>query len=117
MNNYKITNITNLASKRDSKYNSSIDIEYIDDMSKKIITIKPNESIILSVSSLPLSVHRLRVKNFITVVEISKNQLNKLMNVNKNDIIIDKDVIDKKTELKQTSHINKKKFDKKDDDV
>ena len=35
MNNYKITNITNQLGKRDVSFNSMLDIEYIDGMTKK----------------------------------------------------------------------------------
>ena len=75
MNTFKITNITNFLGKRDVKANSILDIEYIDNMTKKLITIKPNESIYLTIPSLPLSVHRLRVKNLITVAVISETEL------------------------------------------
>jgi hypothetical protein len=79
MNTYKITNITNLAGKRDFKFNSELDIEYVDNMIKKVVKVKPNESIFLTVETLPLSVHRLRVKNLVTITEISKNELNALL--------------------------------------
>jgi hypothetical protein len=75
MSTYRITNITNTAGKRDFKHNSILDIEYIDDMSKKVIKIKPGDSMFLTTNSLPLSVHRLRVKGLITVVEISAVEL------------------------------------------
>lgn len=70
MNTYKITNITNLTAKRDRKHNTTINIEYVDKMVNKIITVKPNATVYLTVSSLPLSVHRLRIKNLITVIEV-----------------------------------------------
>jgi hypothetical protein len=79
MNTYKITNITNLAGKRDFRFNSELDIEYVDNMIKKVVKVKPNESIFLTTESLPLSVHRLRVKNLVTVTEISKNELAALL--------------------------------------
>jgi hypothetical protein len=75
MNTYKITNITNLAGKRDFKFNSDLDIEFVDNMVKKSIKVKPNESVYLSVSSLPLSVHRLRVKGLVTVTEVGEKEL------------------------------------------
>jgi hypothetical protein len=79
MSIYKITNITNLAKKRDFKFNSELDIEYVDNMVKKTVKIKPGNSLYLTVSSLPLSVHRLRVKNLVLVSEISVTELAKLM--------------------------------------
>jgi hypothetical protein len=79
MNTYKITNITNFAGKRDYKFNSDLDIEYVDNMMKKTVKVKPNQTVFLTVESLPLSVHRLRVKNLVTVTEVSKNELAGLM--------------------------------------
>jgi len=75
MSTFKITNITNFLGKRDFKANSPLDIEYVDNMTKKTITVKPKESVYLTTRSLPLSVHRLRVKNLITVSEISEAEL------------------------------------------
>lgn len=72
MSTYKITNITNFLGKRDYNYNSNLDIEFVDNMMKKAVTIKPNDDVYLTISSLPLSVHRLRVKNLISVLEVSE---------------------------------------------
>lgn len=72
---YKITNVTNLASKRDHKYNSTLDIDYIDGMVRKTVKVKPGNSLYLTVPALPLSVHRLRVKNLITVTEANITKL------------------------------------------
>ena len=80
MNTYKITNITNLSGKRDFKHNSSLDITYVDNMTTKKITIKAGESIYLTAKTLPLSARKLRVKNLITVVEVSDREINDLMN-------------------------------------
>jgi len=79
MSTYKITNITNTAGKRDFKFNSELSIDYVDNMVKKVIAIKPGNSIYLNVQSLPLSVHRLRVKGLITVTEVSPAELTKLI--------------------------------------
>jgi len=79
MNSYKITNITNLVGKRDSKFNTVVDIEYIDNRIKKTIKLKSGETVYLTVSSLPLSIHRLRVKNLISISEINAVELAKTM--------------------------------------
>ena len=71
MSTFKITNITDFLGKRDYKANSVLDIEYVDNMTKKIMSVKPKESVYLTINALPLSVHRLRVKNLITVSEVS----------------------------------------------
>ena len=75
MNTYKITNLTNTAGKRDFKFNSSLDIEYVDNMIRKIVTVKPGTSLYLTVPSLPMSIHKLRAKNLISVIEVSAKEL------------------------------------------
>lgn len=75
MSTFKITNITNLLGKRESKFNSVLEIEYVDNMMKKIISINPNSTIYLKSPSLPISAHSLRVKNLITVSEVSDTEL------------------------------------------
>lgn len=79
MNTYKITNITNFIGKRDTRFNSVLDIEYVDSMVKKTIKINPGESVYLQISSLPLSVHGLRVKKLINVTEVSVSELKNSM--------------------------------------
>ena len=78
MSTYKITNITNLLGKRDYKQNSVLDIEYVDEMLKKTIKLKAGDSLYLTVPTLPLSIHRLRVKKLITVTEVSPSDVEKL---------------------------------------
>ena len=80
MNTYKITNLTNTAGKRDFKFNSPLNIDYIDKMIKKTVTIQPGASLYLTVPSLPISVHKLRAKNLISVVEVSAKELADFMN-------------------------------------
>jgi hypothetical protein len=75
MSTYKITNVTHLLGKRDFKFNSILDVDYVDGMLKKTVKIKPNDSLFLTVSSLPLSVHRLRVKGLIAVTEVNSTEL------------------------------------------
>ena len=80
---YKITNLTNLAGKREANYNSTLGVDYVDAMVKKTIQIKPGETAFLQISSLPISVHKLRVKKLISVVEISANELQKTIDATK----------------------------------
>lgn len=136
MSTYKITNITNTISKRDIKYNSILNIEYHDNMEKKIVNIKPGEEILLTTISLPISVQRLKIKNLITVIEITQSELNKSQNNSKINTVkpIDKKIvvketinkkieknsehkIEKKNESKLEHQQGKKKIDKKDDDL
>jgi len=120
MNTYKITNITNLAAKRDNYYNSTIDVEYVDNLTKKILKINAGESVYLSVQSLPLSVHRLRVKKLITVVEVSIAELNKSMNMNKSmksEMKPTKIVSNNESSQQKSTQTNRKKQSKKEDDI
>jgi len=87
MTNYKITNLTNLAGRRDIKFNSILDIDYVDEMKKKTIKVKPGETVFLQINTLPISVHRLRVKKLISVVEVSNNELKNNMNIGKTNTL------------------------------
>jgi hypothetical protein len=98
MSTYKITNITNLAGKREFKYNSVLDIDYVDEMMKKTVSVKPGDSLYLTVPTLPLSVHRLRVKKLITVTEISSEELEKAMKASQLKVKPEKKVL-KETEV------------------
>lgn len=101
MSIYKITNRTNLVGKRDFKFNSELDITVVDNMVKKTMKIKPGDSVFLTVTSLPLSVHRLRVKGLVTVVEVSPADLPKKAPVpkpaNKKVVVPKPTTIEKKT--------------------
>jgi hypothetical protein len=76
MATYRITNITNTVGKRDFKYNSPLDVSYVDGMMKKTVKVKPGGSIYLTVQTLPLSIHRLRVKGLVTVIEVTSAEVN-----------------------------------------
>ena len=75
MSTYKITNITETTGKRDFKHNSVLDIDYVDSMVKKTIRIKPGDSVYLTTQRLPMSVHKLRVKGLVTVIEVGSSEL------------------------------------------
>lgn len=115
MSTFKITNITNLLGKREPKYNTTLEIDYIDSMIKKTVKIKPTDSVFLTTPTLPLSVQRLRLKNFVAVVEVSTEELNKHLNNNKpkvSEVNVQEDLVEKKPQHQQ---INKKKVDMKDE--
>ena len=77
MTTYKITNVTNLVGKRDPKHNSVVNIDYVDNRTKKTLVLKAGEEVFISVQSLPLSVHRLRIKKLIEIAEVSPAVLKK----------------------------------------
>lgn len=117
MNAFKITNTTNLLGKRDYKYNSTLNIEYVDKMIKKTITIKPGNTVYVTLYSLPISIHRLRVKNLISVIEISNAELLNAIEANKPPIEINLSGVDSNVGITEEEYLKqmKKKLSKKDD--
>jgi len=117
MNTYKITNITNFLGKRDVKFNVTVDIEYVDNMNKKILSVKPGDTAYLTIGTLPLSVHKLRIKKMITIVEVTPFELNKTMNVTK---VVNKTAPVGELEKNKVEHKNtnssKKRVGRKDDE-
>jgi len=99
MNNYKITNITSQLGKRDLMYNKSLNIEYVTGFEKKTYILQPNETLFITIKSLPLSVHKLRMKKFVIVSEVDDqtivNEYNKKNVVNNNFIVPSLDIIQK----------------------
>ena len=83
MNTYKILNITNLVGKRDINFNKVVDIIYLDNRIKKVNKLKAGQSMFLSIQSLPLSIHGLRIKGLISITEVSAAELAKSMNTTK----------------------------------
>lgn len=75
MANFKITNITGSLGKRHPNNNMPLEIEYISGFEKITHVIRPNEEFFLTTPSLPVGVHKLRMKSFVTVVEISEREL------------------------------------------
>jgi hypothetical protein len=109
MATYRITNITNSIGKRDFKYNSPLDINYVDGMMKKTVKVKPGDSVYLTIQTLPLSIHRLRVKGLITVIEVTSAELNvEMKKVAKPVSVPIKFVEETKDEI-ETKKITKKK--------
>lgn len=78
MNTYKITNITNNLHKRDVHFKTPVKIQYVDNRMKKIAEVKTGESLFLTVETLPLSIHRLRVKGLVDVSDASVAEVKKM---------------------------------------
>jgi len=78
MNIYKITNISDKLGKRDNNYNSTLKISYINEMVKKNIDLKPNNTIYFKANSLPLSVQKFKIKKLVSVNEISEKEFNNI---------------------------------------
>jgi hypothetical protein len=78
MNTYKITNLTDQLHKRDVHFKTPVKIQYINNRVKKTVEIKTGENLFLSVESLPLSIHRLRIKGLISVIEVNTAEIKKM---------------------------------------
>ena len=114
---YKLTNITDKIGKRDLKYNSILEIEYIDKMVKKAIKLSPNEICYLTVTSLPISIQRLAIKNLITISEVSSEELNKRnLQLNAKNSVVNNDE-NKKINERQLHSNKKKNIIKKEDEM
>lgn len=77
---YKITNITENLGKRDVNFNKTLEISYVDDMMRRTINVKPQDTVYFTSNDLPLSVHKMRVKKLVSVSEISEKELNQIKN-------------------------------------
>jgi hypothetical protein len=118
MANYKITNITNTAGKREIGFNTILSIEYVDSMMKRTVKVKPGEVVFLKIHSLPMSVRKLRVKKFISVVEITDNELKNSMNINK-PVITPPVIVEtpEEVEIRISSTVKKKQSKKTHENV
>lgn len=83
MSTFKIVNITDTLGKRDPNYNSTLKIDYNDGMNRKTILLDPNKTTYLTIPSMPLSIHKMRMKKWIIVDEINKKELKKQMDSQK----------------------------------
>lgn len=114
MSIFKITNTTNLINRREGKYNTPINIEYFDMLSKKTATIKPEESMYIDTNSLPTSVLILRQKKYISISEISVNELQEVLSGNNKPIIDETPVVEKNVD-ELAKQIKKKSLKKEDE--
>ncbi|MFW6247138.1 MAG: hypothetical protein ACOC22_03150 [bacterium] len=116
MKYFKIKNLTNTLKKRYVRSNTALDIIYVDGMIKKTKKIFPDQTIFLELTTLPLSIHKMRVNGLVAVSEISREEF--LFEVNKP---VEKKVVKKEekkiTNKQSTKEIKttKKKYTKKND--
>ena len=82
MNTYKITNLTSKLGKRDTNYNSTLKVSYIDGMERKNMFIKPNEEVYFTAASLPISLHKFRVKGLVSISDVTDKELRNVKNEN-----------------------------------
>lgn len=117
---YIIKNITNKLDKRHPFANTNVDFSFEKkNFTTNIISLNVGKEIVLD-GELPISVHNLRIKGFITIKKISDNELNafikKIANEEKNknreiaNIIVDTSKSEVKEEKTKTdSSLSKKK--------
>lgn len=85
MANYKIKNITNSLDKRNPNFNIILDLDYVDNMLKKTIKIKPNQEVVMSLGLIPQNINHLRMNKMIIIEEINDFQVQKIC-TNQNSI-------------------------------
>ena len=78
MSYYKIKNITGKLPKRHINKDMDLKIEYHVGFQKKYHTLGADNEIVLSCRKLPVSIHNLRAKQLINVIEISENEFMRL---------------------------------------
>jgi len=70
MNIYKITNITNTLEKRNPNYNRVLKIEYIDEMMRKYVSLKPGKDLYVKGNKPPFMVNKLRIDGLVYVTTV-----------------------------------------------
>ena len=118
MNTYKITNITNLLGKRDFNYNTTLNIDILDGMLRKNIEVKPSMSVYVTLNKLPLNIHRLRIKGWVSVSIVGENELNEVKKKkDKTKKTVSSENIEENDGLKKKSSIKKKTHKQKQEDI
>ena len=75
---YKIKSLTDTLPKRNSFYKKNVDFFYVNNMKKKVITVRPGEEIYLIIDGLPLSLKKLMMKGLLLVSENAGEQKKQL---------------------------------------
>jgi hypothetical protein len=108
MEYFKIKNITNELDKRNSKYNTNIEFNYVDGMRNKVVSIEPGNEIFFQCNELPLSLRKLKLNGFVIVNVISKdlfylelNKLNKTQTKKKVEPIVDTKIVADDSNIKK----------------
>ena len=118
MKYFKIKNLTNTFEKRQFNVNTPLDITYIDSMVKKSKRIFPDETLYLQLSTLPLSIHKMRINGLVAVSEITKDEfLFEQKKLTQKKVVKPKEEKPKTRATKETKSTGRKYGKKKDDDV
>ena len=104
---YKITNLTAKLGKRDANFNSTLKIGYLDGMERKHMYLKPTEEIYFTTDSLPISLHKYRVKGLVSISDVTYKELRKIQGENLHKPQEDKPVETKTTTVKKKTTVKK----------
>ena len=77
MGYYKIKNLTGGFSKRDMNKDKVLNIDLFNKFEKTTYKLNVNDTLYLNLTLIPTPIHVLRMKKFISIVEISKNEFEK----------------------------------------
>lgn len=104
---YKVKSVTNTLGKRDINKDNVLDIEYVIGLEKKTFKLNAGGILYMSCNNLPISLHKLRMKKLIQIIEISENEfLSKQKNDNKTQIV---PIIPVKEDIKPTKEVKQQK--------
>lgn len=106
---YKIKNITTFLPKRHQNKDTEIKVEYMVGFQKKIHILPVSKELVLSCRTLPIQIHNLRVKNLVSVIEISENEFMKLQKPSAKKAIDEEDKITTTQEPEKKKNYIKKK--------
>lgn len=95
---FKITNITNTLSKRESKYNTDVEFNIGNGIKYEKIIIKPGQLSFVECRQIPISVYKLKLNGLILIEDSNHNEYNQLTYKPKSKIVIN--------EIKSSNEIN-----------
>lgn len=117
MGYYRIKNITDKLPKRHPQKDSILKIEYNIGFKNDSHNLGGGQQITIECGNLPTNIHMLRMKNLITVQEISKNEFYNTNKIQENIINLHNEVVidDSSSDDEQEKNIKKKNQKKTDE--
>lgn len=111
---YKITSLTATLPKRHMHKDKALNIQYRENFSEKSYNLPVNGTLYISAPSLPINLHKLRMKKLITIVEVSKNTFMKLKNPRPIPVVVvpiieEEEEVETKTTTKKPRKTSSKK--------
>jgi len=74
MKYFKIRNVTDSLGKREIRFNSDLDVEFITGFVKDSIVLKPNQQLYMKTKTLPITLHKMRLQGLISIVEVDSKE-------------------------------------------